>query len=144
MNFWESEFDNVISKKNKTQDFKPNQIKLEVQDTFKKDEKITTNFDPQKNEDVINKAYLGIQLSKMQAQISIIEKNYNDYKLHNKEDLLLERAVRPTIQTLYDKGLFDKHDNGDQVLKQHLLVEFNDRRRPELEVVIDVIQGFCS
>ena len=35
-----------------------NQLKLEVHDTYKKDEKLTTNFEPTDNTDVINKAYL--------------------------------------------------------------------------------------
>ena len=52
---WESEFDGIVSKRNKLQDLKINQLKLEVHDTNKKDEKITTNFEPTDNSDVINK-----------------------------------------------------------------------------------------
>ena len=37
---WESEFDGIVSKRDKLQVLKINQLKLEVQDTFKKDEKI--------------------------------------------------------------------------------------------------------
>ena len=55
---WESEFDGIVSKRDKLQDFNFNQIKLEVHDTYKKDEKITTNFEPTDNSDVINKSYL--------------------------------------------------------------------------------------
>ena len=55
---WESEFHNIISKEDKVQDIDFNQLELEVLDYYKKDEKITTNFEPQNNEDVINKAYL--------------------------------------------------------------------------------------
>ena len=36
-----------------------NQLKFEVHDTYKKDEKITTNFEPVNNENVVNKSYLG-------------------------------------------------------------------------------------
>ena len=43
---WESEFDNVVSKRDKLQDLNINQLKLDVHDTYKKDEKITTNFEP--------------------------------------------------------------------------------------------------
>ena len=32
-----------------------NQLKLEVHDTYKKDEKLTTNFEPTDNSDVIKK-----------------------------------------------------------------------------------------
>ena len=36
---WESEFDGIVSKRGKLQDLKINQLKLEVHDTYKKDEK---------------------------------------------------------------------------------------------------------
>ena len=55
---WESEFDNIVSKKNKVQDVNLNQYKLEVHNSYKKDENITTDFEPVNIEDVINKAYL--------------------------------------------------------------------------------------
>ena len=56
--FWESEFDNIVSRRDKLQDLNINQFKLEVHDTYKKDEKLTTHFDPTNDIDVINKAYL--------------------------------------------------------------------------------------
>ena len=55
---WESEFDNIVFKRDKLQDLNINQLKLEVHDTYKKDEKITKNFGPSNDEDVINKSYL--------------------------------------------------------------------------------------
>ena len=42
---WESEFDNIVSKRDKLQDLNINQLKLEAHDTYKKDEKITTDFE---------------------------------------------------------------------------------------------------
>ena len=54
---WESEFDGIVSKRDKLQDLNNNQLKLEVHDTYKKDEKITTEFEPTDETDVINKAY---------------------------------------------------------------------------------------
>ena len=36
---WESDFDGIVSKKDKLQDLNINQLKLEVHDTYKKDEK---------------------------------------------------------------------------------------------------------
>ena len=36
---WESEFDGIVSKRDKLQDANTNQLKLEVHDTYKKDEK---------------------------------------------------------------------------------------------------------
>ena len=41
-----------------------NKLKLEVHDTFRKDEKLTTNFEAANNEDVINKVFLDKSLSK--------------------------------------------------------------------------------
>ena len=96
-----------------------NQIELEVDDTYKKDEKITTNFEPIDNKDVVSKSYLDPKLSKIDGQISCIEKNYNEFKLqYNKQsvdEILIQRAVKTTMQILYDKGLFDKHANVDKI-----------------------------
>ena len=61
---WESEFDGIVSKRDRLQDLNINQLKLEVHDTYKKVEKITTNFQPVDDEDVINKAYLDSKLLK--------------------------------------------------------------------------------
>ena len=55
---WESEFDGIVSKRDKLQDLNINQLKLEVHDTYKKDEKLTTNFQPVDDSDVVNKDYL--------------------------------------------------------------------------------------
>ena len=52
---WESEFDGIVSKRDNLQDLNINHLKLEVHDTYKKDEKLTTNFGAADNEDVINK-----------------------------------------------------------------------------------------
>ena len=41
---WGSEFDDNVSKRDKLQDLKINQLKLKVNDTYTKDEKLTTNF----------------------------------------------------------------------------------------------------
>ena len=51
---WESEFENIVSKRDKIQDANISQLKLESHDSYKKDEKITTNFEAVDNEDVIN------------------------------------------------------------------------------------------
>ena len=117
---WESEFDGIVSKRDKLQDLNINQLKLEVHDTYKKDEKITTNFEPVNDEDVINKAYLDEKLKKIDGHISYVEKDYNEFKLQynkqNVEDFLIQRGVK-TIQVLYDKGLFDNFQNADKVFR---------------------------
>ena len=55
---WESDFDNMVSKKDKVHYINFNQLKLEVHDTYKKDEKLKTNFKPVYNDDFENKTYL--------------------------------------------------------------------------------------
>ena len=128
---WESEFDGIVSNRDKLQDLNINQLKLEVHDSYKKDEKITTNFEPVNDFDVINKAYLDNKFKKIDGHISYIEKDYNEFKLqYNKqsvEDILVQRAVKTTIQILYDKGLFDNFQNADNVLEDFL---FTTRRDP--------------
>ena len=130
---WESEFDGIVSKRDKLQDSNINQLKLEVHDTYKKDEKITTIFGAVNDEDVVNKGYLDEKLIKIDGHLPRLEKDYNDFKLgHNKlnvEDILIQRAVKTTIQILYDKGLFDKFQNADKVLEDFL---FTTRRRGDL------------
>ena len=130
---WESEFDGIVSKRDKLQDSNINQLKLEVHDTYKKDEKITTNFEPIDNNDVINKGYLDEKLLKIEGHLSKLEKDFNEFKLqYNKqsvEEILIQRAVKTTIQILYDKGLFDNYANADKVLEDFL---FTTRRRGDL------------
>ena len=130
---WESEFDGIVSKRDKLQDLKINQLKFEVHDTYKKDEKLTTNFEPNDNEDVINKGYLDSKLLKIDGHLSKLEKDYNEfilqYNKQNVEDILIQRAVKTTIQILYDRGLFDNFQNAEEVLNDFL---FTTRRRPNL------------
>ena len=130
---WESEFDGIVSKRDKLQDLNINQLKLEVYDTYKKDEKLTTYFEPTDDSDVINKANLDEKLKKIDGHISYLEKDYNEFKKqYNKqsvEDILIQRAVKTTIQILYDKGLFDNYANADKILEDFL---FTTRRRGDL------------
>ena len=130
---WESEFDGIVSKIDKLQDVNISQLKLEVHDTYKKDEKLTTNFEPVDNEDVINKAYLDSKLLKIDGHLSKLEKDFNEFKSQydkqNVEGILIQRAVKTTIQILYDRGLFDNFQNAEEVLKDFL---FTTRRRPDL------------
>ena len=130
---WESEFDGIVSKRDKLQDVNISQLKLEVHDTYKKDEKLTTNFEPVDNEDVINKAYLDSKLLKIDGHLSKLEKDFNEfrsqYDKQNVEEILIQRAVKTTIQILYDRGLFDNFQNAEEVLKDFL---FTTRRRPDL------------
>ena len=124
------------------QDLNIIQLKLEEHDTYKKDEKITKNFEAFNNEDVITKALLDEKLLKLNGQLSLLEKDYNEFKLeYNKqsvENVLVEKPVKTTIQILYDKGLFDEYANSDKVLEDLL---FTTSPRDDLsEQVNDVIQ----
>ena len=102
---WESEIGGVVSKRDKLQDSNLNQLKLEIHDTSKKDEKITTNFEAVNKEDVINKGYLDEELKKINGHIAYIEKDYTEFKKqYNKqsvEEILIQRAVKTTIKKYY-------------------------------------------
>ena len=137
---WESEFDGIVSKRDKLQDLNINQLKLKVHDTYKKDEKITTNFEPIDHEDVTNKGYLDEKLLEINGHLSKLEKDYKEFRLQYNEqtveDVLIQGAVKTTIQILYDKGLLDNYANADKVLEDVL---FTTRRRGGLsEQVKDV------
>ena len=107
--------------------------------------KMKTNFKSPDDWDVINKAYVDEKSTKIEGHLSLLEKDYNEFKLqYNKqsvEEISIRRAVKSTIQILYDKGLFDSFHNADKVLKDFLFVT---RRRPDLEKVNDVVQWVCS
>ena len=77
----ESEFDGIVSKRDKIQDLNITQLKLEVHDTYKKDEKITTNFEAVNDEDVITKGFLDSKSLKIDGHLSKLEKDYNEFKL---------------------------------------------------------------
>ena len=105
---WESDFRNIVLRKDKLQDLFSSQLELQVHDSYEGDEKITLKFEPVNNEDVINKTYLDEKCEKKDGRLSSLEKNENEFKLlGNKqpiEEVLLQRAVNTTIQILYDRG----------------------------------------
>ena len=119
--FWETEFDNIVSQRDKLQDLNIYRLKLEILDTHKKDEKIITNFEPIDDSDVINKSYLDENLTKIDGHLSILEKDCNEYKLqYNKqsvEEIITQRAVETTLQLLYDERLFDNYNIAEEVLE---------------------------
>ena len=85
---WESEFDGIVSKRDNLQDSKNNQLKLEIHDTYKKDEKTTTIFEAVNDEDVINKSFLYEKLKKIDGHISYLEKDYNEFEnQYNKQSV---------------------------------------------------------
>ena len=72
---WESEFVVIVSERDKLQDLTISQLKLEVHDSYKTGEKLTTKFEPIDNEDVINKGYLDEKLLKINGHSSKLEKD---------------------------------------------------------------------
>ena len=121
---WESEFDNIVSKKDKVQDVNLDQLKLEIRDTYEKVENLTTFFETSNDEDVISKASLVENLLEIDGHLSFLEKDSNEFKLHYNiqyvEEMLVQRTLKTTIQILYDKGIFDNFLNADKVLKNFL------------------------
>ena len=84
----ESEFDGIVSKRDKLQELNIYQLKLEIHDIYKKDQKITTNFEAVADKDVINKGFLDQKLLKIDDQLSKLEKAYNEFKLqYNKQNV---------------------------------------------------------
>ena len=71
---------------------------------------------------------------KIDGHLSNLEKDFNEFKLqYNKqsvEEILIQRAVKTTIQILYDRRLFDNFQNAEEVLIDFLFIT---RRRPDLE-----------
>ena len=86
---------------------------------IKKDVILTTIFNAVKDPDVINKAYLDEKLIKINGHISFLEKDCIEFKLEynkkSKEEILIQRAVKTTIQINYEKSLFDNHANADAI-----------------------------
>ena len=93
-------------------------MKLEVHDTYKKDKK-NNNFESTIDRDVIHKAYLDEKILNANGHLSLLGKDYNEFKLqYNKqsvEEILIQRAVKTTIPILNDKGLFDNFPFADSV-----------------------------
>ena len=77
----------------------------------------------------MNKAYLDEKLIKIDGHKSLFEKDYNKFKIqYNKqsvEEVLVQRAVKRTLQILYDKELFGSFPNADDFLKSFLFVRLD-------------------
>ena len=67
----------ILSLKKKVQDLGIYQLKVQVQDSHQKDEKITTNFKALDESEVINKAYLDEKILKSNGHLSLLEKDYS-------------------------------------------------------------------
>ena len=102
-----------------------NQTKLEVHDSYKKDEKPTKHSETTKDIDVINRGYLDGKLIKLNDHLSLVEKNNQikiQYNKESVEETSIQRAVKTTLQILCDKGLLDNFPNSDKVFKVFLFI----------------------
>ena len=72
---WRSEFCNNVSAKDIVQDINLDQLKLKVNDIYKKDEKTAANFEQSNDEDVVNKTYPDTEFFKVEGYISFLEKD---------------------------------------------------------------------
>ena len=61
----------------------------------------------------------------------------SDERKQSDDEFLIGEAVKTTIQIFYDRGLFDNYDNADEVTNDYLLIDDNERRRPDLEELKD-------
>ena len=136
---WGTEFYNndPDPSKKRVQDIRLSHIKLKVSDTYRKDEKLSTSFEPSKFEDVVIEAYHNKKRSQIESSIWFIEKNSIEFKLHTKkqslEEILIGKSVKTAIQILYDLGLFERYANADEILKDFLFTEVKERQRPSLQ-----------
>ena len=71
---WRSEFYNNVFAKNRVQDFNIEQLKHKVNDSFEKDEKMTTKIEVSRDKDVINKIYLDSKMSREEGYLLTKEK----------------------------------------------------------------------
>ena len=79
---------------------------------------------------------------KIDGHLSLLQRDYNEFVVlsnnQSREEVLIRKAVKTTIQVLYDRSLFDGFPKTNKVLKDFL---FATGRRLDLEKVnADVIQ----
>ena len=76
------------------QDINIEQLKLKVNKTNRNDDKLTPNFEPSNDEGVLSKIYLDEKFSKLEGQISFIEKDYNEFILLSNKQSVEEVLIR--------------------------------------------------
>ena len=79
-NLWRSDFYKKVSAENRVQEINHNQLKLKVNDTHRKDEKIT-KVKAFNDEDVKKKEFLKTKFAGIKGHLSYIEKDLKKFKL---------------------------------------------------------------
>ena len=64
---WRSEIYRNVSEKDRVQDVELYQIKIKVNDIYRKEETLTTKFEPSIDEDVVDKSYLDTEIFKSEC-----------------------------------------------------------------------------
>ena len=135
---WESEFDNLVSKRYKVQ--YSNIIQLKYMIVTKKMKKYQQTLNLLMMKMLQIEVFQTKKISKTDGNLSLLEKDYNEVKLqYNKQSVertLIEKAVKTTMPIHYEKKLFDSFHKTDEVLQDFL---FSTRRTPDLKKVNDVI-----
>ena len=101
---------------------KSQRLKFSLNETYRKDKKITANFEPSNDEDVINKANFDITWAEVKGHTSVIGKDSFDFmakclKSQNDLNFWNEITLKTTIRILYNEGAFDNSDDTDEVPK---------------------------
>ena len=128
---WRSEFCIIVSAKDRVQNKIVTPLKFKVNKTYKKDEKITTNFEPSSPEDARNKDFLSTTLGEVNGHIVYIEKIilvkriFQDpiNKLIRTSKIEQAVKVKATIELVYDRRMCNRNDNADEVIKNYLLIK---------------------
>ena len=106
---WESEFDNIVSKKDIVQDLKIGQLKLEVHVSYKKDENLTTKYEPTDDRDVISKTYLHEKISEVDGHLSFSDKKITtNFKYLVTNNIMKRFQIKEFLKRLYKDSTIKK------------------------------------
>ena len=75
------ESNEFVSALHRLQDKKLNDLRLNVNESYKKDEKKVTKFEPFYVEDVSNKLYLDLKIAEVKDHQSGLRKNCNEFRV---------------------------------------------------------------
>ena len=105
--WWRYELYNIVSADAGLQDMNLNKLKLNINESYKKDDKITRNYEPSNDEDVVKNAWRDTKLSTInengQRRIPFIEKEVSEFLINfhksarfNDPQTLIQNTVKKT------------------------------------------------